>query len=220
MSDSIDVRGVVPTADIVRETCAAYERGAVGYAEATQNFAAYPGLREALLGFAGGVPGRLPVLDLGCGGGRDARLMAGRGRRVVAADISLAMLTCAWHRTDASTRPNVRFVRANMLGLPFDDARFGGVWACGSILHLPAHDIPVALAEIRRTLVPAGVAALSMRAGAGEGWRDGGTLPGRRWFTFVDPQTFAGELERAGFRNVEIEFVGRRDWFIAVGVRR
>ncbi|HEU5157495.1 MAG TPA: class I SAM-dependent methyltransferase [Streptosporangiaceae bacterium] len=207
------------TVAAVEGTRAAYERNAAAYADATKGFEGYPGLRAALAGFADEVVAGSPVLDIGCGGGRDARLLAGRGRRVVACDISASMLTCARDHTAAPLRPLIGYVRLNMLDLPFADMSFGGVWACASLLHLPSQDIPRALSDIRRTLVPGGRVALSMRAGEGEGWRDGGTLPGRRWFTFVDPPGFAAELTRLGFCDVEIQFAGRRDWFIALGRR-
>jgi SAM-dependent methyltransferase len=210
---------VTETPDAVAETCAAYEREAPAYARATAGYDDYPGLGAAIESFADEVPSRLPVLDIGCGGGRDSRLLAGRGMRVVAADVSMAMLTQARARAESRPHRRIGYVRLNMLDLPFPDTRFGGVWACASVLHLPSRDIPRALCNIWRTLVPGGSVALSMRAGEGEGWRSGGTLPGRRWFTFVDPAGFATELAQVGFRDVEIQFVGRRDWFIALGRR-
>jgi SAM-dependent methyltransferase len=219
MSSSSAARAAAPTEEAVQGTCAAYDRNASAYAAATEGFEGYPGLLAAISSFAAEVPARLPVLDLGCGGGRDARLLAGRGLRVVAADISAAMLTHARDRAESRLRPSVGYVRLNMLDLPFPDMRFGGVWACGSVLHLPSQDIPRALSNMWRTLAPGGKVALSMRAGNGEGWRAGGTLPGRRWFTFLDPSAFAAGLARAGFCDVEIQLVGRRDWFIALGRR-
>jgi SAM-dependent methyltransferase len=219
MSSLSAARAVVDTADAVAGTCSAYERNAAVYAQATEGFEGYPGLRAAILRFADELPARLPVLDLGCGGGRDTRLLADRGMRVVAGDISTAMVTHAKNSTASQLRPRIGYVRLNMLDLPFGDARFGGVWACGSILHLPSRDIPHALSNIWRTLVPGGKVALSMRAGESEGWRAGGSLPGRRWFTFVDPPGFAAELARLGFSDIEMRLVGRQGWFIALGRR-
>jgi SAM-dependent methyltransferase len=209
----------VDTVAAVAGTCSAYERNASVYAHATEGFEGYPGLRAALLRFADEVPAQLPVLDLGCGGGRDTRLLAGRGMRVVAGDISAAMVTHAKNHTEIRLHPHIGYLRLNMLDLPFGAARFGGVWACGSLLHLPSQDIPRALSHIWRTLVPGGVVALSMREGEREGWRVGGSLPGRRWFTFVDPPGFAAELARLGFRDIETQPVGRQGWFIAQGRR-
>src|SRR6266545_5282647 len=100
-------RAGVETAEAVGQTCAAYERAASAYAEATKHFADYPGLRAAILSFADALPAHLPILDVGCGGGRDARLLAGRRKRVVAGDISPAMLTYARRLTDEGLYPDI-----------------------------------------------------------------------------------------------------------------
>ena len=208
------------TSEAVRLTCAAYEEAVETYVQATKDFRGYPGLRDALLDFAKTMPPYLPVLDIGCGGGRDARLLNSQGRRVVAGDISKAMLSCARRQTaDHPSLTRLAYTQFNVLDLPFISAQFGGIWASGSLLHLPSEDLPRALSEILRTLAPGGVAAISMRAGKGEGWRDGGTLPGRRWFTLVDPQEFMAGMTRLGFNDVAVSLVGRPGWFIAYGRR-
>ncbi|MBC6456628.1 class I SAM-dependent methyltransferase [Actinomadura sp. HBU206391] len=187
------------------------------YADATDEYGNFPGLRDEVLTFEKMLPLGLPVLDLGCGGGRDSRLLADLGRQTVAADFGMSMLQCARSRSSSQAR-DLHFVRLDLLELPFPADRFGGVWASGSLLHLPSAAITRALSEIFRTLAPGGgVAAISMRAGAGEGWRVGGTLAGRRWFTLVDPGDFASQMKRVGFRRVRIRDTGRKDWFVAIG---
>jgi SAM-dependent methyltransferase len=204
------------TSDAVLITCRSYDESAASYAEATRRFALYPGLREAALRFEGSVPAGLMVLDLGCGGGRDTRLFAGLGRRVVAADLSMAMLRHARQRSQPDDG-TVGHVRLDAVELPFPRDVFGGVWACGSLLHVPSGDLPRALSEMARILVPGGRAAMSMRAGEGEGWREGGGLPGPRWFTMVTMEGFAADMRRAGFQDVLIRETGRPGWFIAAG---
>ncbi|WP_286988573.1 class I SAM-dependent methyltransferase [Thermomonospora sp. CIF 1] len=216
MSDSRRDHGVLPDlAEVIAVTCGSYEARADEYADATEDYAKFPGLRDEVAAFEKALPPGLPVLDLGCGGGRDGRLLADLGRRVLAADFSMAMLRCA--RSRSPGRHALRFVRLNMLDLPFADDRFAGTWACGSLLHLPSTQFPRVLSEILRTLAPGGTAAISMRAGTGEHWRDGGTLAGRRWFTLVDPGDFASRMERAGFRRVRLQHTGRQNWFVALG---
>ncbi|GAA2097350.1 class I SAM-dependent methyltransferase [Actinomadura alba] len=197
-------------------TCGTYDAMAVEYADVTDDYAKFPGLRDEALAFEKMLPLGLPVLDLGCGGGRDSRLLADLGRQIVAADFGMSMLQCARSRSSGQAR-DLHFVRLDMLELPFPANRFGGVWASGSLLHLPSTAIVSALSEIFRTLAPGGVAAISMRAGAGEGWRVGGTLAGRRWFTLVDPGDFTSQMKRIGFRHIRIRNTGRKDWFVAIG---
>jgi SAM-dependent methyltransferase len=60
------------------------------------------------------------VLDLACGPGRHAALLAARGGRVVGLDLSLPLLGRARQRADAA----VRLVRGDMRHLPFSGGAF------------------------------------------------------------------------------------------------
>lgn len=204
--------------EITRETCGCYDANANSYGEASEDYGRFPGLRAEVAEFARVAPRPLPVLDLGCGGGRDARLLASLGRTVIAGDYAPAMLEWARGRSREEGRA-LGFLRLNALALPLRDASVAGVWASGSLLHIPSAEMERALAEVHRVLAPTGIAAISMRIGEGEGWKKGGSLDGRRWFTFVDPEAFTGCLEAAGFTSVRIRFAGRPGWFIAVGER-
>lgn len=206
------------TRDITRATCATYDANAHAYGEVSEDYAQFPGLREEVVDFARHAPQGLPVLDLGCGGGRDSRLLTSLGRRVIAGDYAPVMLAWARGRSVEDGHPS-SFVRLNALALSFQNGSIAGVWASGSLLHLPSARMDQALAEVHRVLVPGGVIRVSMRRGEGEGWKRGGSLVGERWFTFVDPELFAGSLDAAGFSDVRIRFSGRSGWFVALGVR-
>ncbi|TDC69820.1 class I SAM-dependent methyltransferase [Actinomadura sp. GC306] len=204
--------------EITRQTCGCYDANADLYGEASEDYEKFPGLRAEVVEFARLAPRPLPVLDLGCGGGRDTRLLASLGRMVIAGDYAPAMLEWARNRSREEVRM-LGYLRLNALALPLRDESVAGVWASGSLLHIPSSGMERALAEVHRVLAPSGIAAISMRSGDGEGWKEGGSLDGRRWFTFVDPEAFAGRLEAAGFTDVRIRFAGRAGWFIAVGTR-
>lgn len=204
--------------EITRETCGCYDTNANAYGEASEDYDRFPGLRAEVVDFARLAPHSMPVLDLGCGGGRDARLLASLGRTVIAGDYAPVMLGWARGRALEEGR-TLGFLRLNALALPLRDASVAGVWASGSLLHIPSAGMGRALAEVRRVLAPGGIAAISMRTGDGEGWEDSGSLDGRRWFTFVDPEVFTGSMEAAGFADVRIRYAGRAGWFIAVGKR-
>lgn len=219
MSESTDIHPLTSTRHIVADTCRAYGRSAHEYAAATRDYDAYPGLREEIVAFEGKLPHGRPVLDLGCGGGRDSRLLAGLRRRVIAGDICLPMLTSA-RELSADYGAAVDYTCLDMLALPFSDGALGGIWASGSMLHLPSTEIARGLSEVLRTLSADGVAAISMRAGDREGWREGGTLQGRRWFTHVQPGEFAASMIAAGFGDVQTRFSGRPGWFVTVGYKR
>jgi SAM-dependent methyltransferase len=200
---------------VTRDT---YDRSAQEYLRATQDYEMFPGLRDDVATFADITRDDLPLLDLGAGGGRDSRFLAGLGRRVVAVDYSRPMLACMSAQSNHMT-DRISYTCGDMLALPFADGRFGGVWASGSVLHLPSPGIPVALREIFRTLAPGGIAELSMRAGETEGWRTSGSLSGRRWFTLIEPGEFAFIMRQVGFGPVESRLSGRQDWYVTRGYK-
>lgn len=210
------VAGDVDEATLI--TCGTYELAADEYADSTEDYDLFPGLKGEVLDFERNMPPGLPALDLGCGGGRDSRLLAGLGRQVVSADFAMTMLRCARSRAHGEPK-NPQYVQLNLLDLPFSDGRFGGIWASGSLLHLPSARIPQGLSEIHRTLAVGGITAISMRSGTGEGWRKGGRMAGARWFTLVDQGDLASAMRTTGFCDVRIRATGRQDWFVALGFK-
>lgn len=94
-------------------------------------------------------------LDLGSGVGWAARLALRRGgaRTAVALDFARRALDLGRRQT-----PEARWVRGDGTTLPFATAAFDRVLAFGSLEHFP--DLGAGLAELRRILRPAGIAAI------------------------------------------------------------
>jgi SAM-dependent methyltransferase len=129
------------------------------------------------------------VLDLGCGPGNAAEVMAARGFTVDAWDASPEMVAMA------ASRPGVTARRATFDELETQVAAWHGVWASFSLLHAPRADLPAHLHRIRRALRPGGTLYLGMKTGTGEG-RDS---LGRFYAYHGGPELF-GHLRQAGFR--------------------
>jgi 2-polyprenyl-6-hydroxyphenyl methylase/3-demethylubiquinone-9 3-methyltransferase len=89
------------------------------------------------------------ILDLGCGKGRFARVLAARGARVVGLDVSAAMLV-------AAREAGVDCVRGSARRLPFASSNFDGAIAVEVFEHMEPRAIDRACDEVRRVLQPGG----------------------------------------------------------------
>ncbi len=93
----------------------------------------------------------VPVLDAGCGHGRDARTLAAHGLPVLAVDLSQGMLDAAGERTPRRLPQGaIRYALMDLRRLDLPDASVRGVWCSASLLHLPMRTAPRAMAELAR----------------------------------------------------------------------
>jgi SAM-dependent methyltransferase len=96
----------------------------------------------------------LRVLDYGCGHGMAAVVLARRGGRVTAFDLSPAYVAEARRRASANGAA-VEVVAADAEHLPFEDHSFDRIWGNAVLHHL---DLARAVREVHRVLAPGGVA--------------------------------------------------------------
>ncbi|WP_144111631.1 class I SAM-dependent methyltransferase [Paraburkholderia sp. BCC1886] len=94
------------------------------------------------------------VLDMGCGAGHASFAVAPHAREVVAYDIAAPMLATVDGAARERGLANIRTQQGAAETLPFDDASFDWVISRMSAHHW--HDVPLALAEVRRVLKPGG----------------------------------------------------------------
>lgn len=144
------------------------------------------------------LPAGAAVLELGCGGGRDAARMKARGFAVDATDAAPAIVARANQAFDLAARV-MAFHELEA------EAAYAGVWAHASLLHAPRTALPDVLARIHRALAPGGWHFASFKLGDGEGRDLLGRLhnfPSREWlvalyqqagFVIQAQETYAGQ---------------------------
>ncbi|MFY1636215.1 class I SAM-dependent methyltransferase [Solwaraspora sp. WMMB335] len=197
------------TAQVRRSYAALVEH----YTAMTIDYGRFPGLRQELAAFLAGLaPG--PVLDLGCGAGRDAGLAAATGRTVVLADVTPELLRATTARLAVGGA-----LCCDALALPLRSDAFAWVIASGVLLHLPRQYTVTALDNIRRVLIPGGRALVSMKHGGRDGWRTTDDFPAPRWFTYYEPEEFATLCRKVGLGVAQLDISTRKDWFTATTER-
>ena len=116
--------------------------------------------------FIGYIPERGKVLDLGCGSGRDTLFFKGLGYDVIAVDGSAEMCKQA-EKNIGQPVINMTFDKLDF------DSEFDGIWACASLLHVPAGEIKAVLERVEKALKTGGYFYFSVKYGEFEGEREG-----------------------------------------------
>lgn len=146
--------------------------------------------REEILRFQKLLPSG-EVLEIGCGGGRDASALAEFGYDYVGTDISSGLLEIA-----KKANPGLELQEVSMydLGEKWQN-EFDGLWASAVLLHIPKDRINTALASIKTALKPGAIGFVAIKEGDGAAdvYGDGRTT------VFWQKEEFREVLEYSGF---------------------
>lgn len=145
------------------------------------------------------------ILDLGCGGGQDARLLHAKGFRVVGVDLTIAFL-----RSAKKVAPSVPLVRADMRDLPFEREIFDGVWAAACLMHVPPPEAARVLKRLSRIVRPGGLLAATVTYGTRSRISTDGWMPGR-YFARWQKAELARVVERSGWEIESLRVVSNQE---------
>jgi SAM-dependent methyltransferase len=151
------------------------------------------------------LPAGARLLDLGCGGGKDAGDLSQRGYRVVGVDRTTALLLVGRHR-----HPSLPLIRADLRYLPFQAMSFDGLWAAASLMHLPKPAARRILTDLSRLVRPGGLFAATVTHGVKSRLVTDGWVPGR-YFARWRKDELACAVRRAGWKILELKVVTNRE---------
>lgn len=135
------------------------------------------------------------ILDAGCGAGRDTAAFLRAGYQVEAFDAS-TKLTHIAQRISGITVQNTTFIDFH------SSQPFAGIWACASLLHVPASEMQATLKHLAGLLQPKGVMYVSFKYGADDIERNG------RSFTNCTEQRLESFLKNTGLNIHETWLTG------------
>lgn len=173
------------------ETLRIYNDRATDYAAQNQDYLSND---PRLLEFITACPAGGQVLDLGCGPGTSAAVMAKAGLRAEAMDASAEMISLA------NSHAGVTAWQASFDEIQGVDV-YDGIWANYSLLHAPRTAMPVHLAAIKRALTPNGVFYIALKLGKGEARDALGRL-----YTYYEEDDLQALLKTAGFTVLNCAF--------------
>ncbi len=131
------------------------------------------------------------LLDFGCGSGRDAKAFLDSGYKVDATDGSNELCRIAAAVTGVP-------VKQMLFGELDETAKYDGIWACSSILHLKKDELKDVFSKMIKALKQGGYIYTSFKYGNFEGFRND------RYFTDFTEASFSDFLEAfPGLSTVE-----------------
>jgi ubiquinone/menaquinone biosynthesis C-methylase UbiE len=183
-----------------QDTIAWYDQNAGQYAEVNAPLADIDQIEE----LSSLLPPSAAVLDAGCAAGRDSELFRQKGFQVTGVDISGGLIGVGRQQF-----PEVNFVQANFLELPFPDQSYDAIWAHQSLLHLETQDdVRKALSEFHRVLRPEGKLLVLVKAQTGGDKTAvvADSLSGHnRFFQYFTKDEMQTLLTQAGFQPQKLE---------------
>lgn len=137
------------------------------------------------------------VLEIGAGGGRDARELIAAGYDYTGIEPSSSLLAIA-----QKANPTASFFRQTVYEMDFPDDNFDGFWAAAVLLHIPKARLGEALNEMSRVVRSGGKGFISLMEGEGE--KVEAQTSFKRNFVYYQADEFKTALNKNNYRILEL----------------
>lgn len=153
------------------------------------------------------------VLEIGCGGGRDAAELV-KHYDYMGTDASEGMVRAA-----SSNVPEGAFTKCSVYDLAELNRKFDAFWAAAVLLHIPKDRIDEAFRSIKAVTIKDAIGMIAIKAGDREEFevRDIDGIHEERLFTYWTNEDFSEVLERNGIDILSYTFKPvsqRTNWHI------
>lgn len=159
------------------------------------------------------------ILDIGCGGGRTINRLASKisDGKVYGVDYSKDCVIWAGEfNKNYIEAGKVEIIKASVDDLPFEDNKFNLVTAIETIYFWP--DFEKALKEIKRVLKPSGKLLIVNEMYSDERFEErNGEFASIGNMHIYKPSELRAMLEKAGYKNVNIDLIEEKNWLRSVG---
>lgn len=136
------------------------------------------------------VPFGKRVIEIGCGGGRDAKILMDHFD-YTGIDFSEGLLDVAKGNNSAGS-----FLLMDLFQMNFEQ-KFDAAWLAAVLLHIPKDKIDLALQKIKVQLKKGAIGFISIKEGRGEIFEE--SERGTRFFAYYTQDEFTEILHRNGF---------------------
>ena len=175
-----------------KKTIAAYDKIANSFFDVWDKATCMEGKLEEFISY---LPQNGLVIDIGCGTGRDVKYLNLRGKNAIGIDLSIGMIKYA-----KNNNPDGNLCVMDFLKLGIKKNSITGIWACGSLLHIPKSDLVEALQKLYEILCNRGVLYLTMQFGDSEGFKGDG-----RYFAYYSEDEIKEALLLSKFKIFKID---------------
>ena len=98
------------------------------------------------------------ILEIGCGAGLDARILANSGFDYIGTDASIELI-----KLSRNLNPNLNFIEMPVEKLNFPKNTFDGFWSSATLLHIHKDKINGVLDKIRNVCKPKAIGLITLK---------------------------------------------------------